>query len=356
MDFESIRTSIAPSAFERRLSCARASADAVASVLWPDATTTPLLLTDHGSFPPNIKEPPAVIAARTPETAILKAILANGFNDLKRHDESLKDSTYEALYGANVYACDPENKQFLTTPLLAAVEAGQLQNVRTLLEVKADPNGLDKLVLLDYAIQHKQKRLLDADDSRLNPSPGVQQKFGREWSHRRYGMLEAPSTPPVSAVVKAVQVGSIEILDMLLESGADISFWTSERTWRSNDLDSIFSSKPETVSSLCITTPLHAAIEAGNITMVKHLLSKGFSPNVVPLINRESVISPLMAALGNEGIVDILLEDPRIDPNIHTAGGTCNILDFAAAYHDPTLLRKLRSRIPFKKAGTTFQD
>jgi ankyrin repeat protein len=355
MDFESLRTSIAPSALEGRLSRARASADAVASALWPDAGTTPLLLLDHGSFPPDIREPPAVIAARNSETAILKAVLANGFNDLKRHDESLNDSTYEALYGANVYACDPESEQFLTTPLLVAVEAGQVDNVRALLEVKADPNGLDKLVLLDYAIQQKQHRLPDAENLRLRSSPGVQQQFWREWNHRKYGMPEPPSAPPVSAVVKAVQVGSTEILDLLLESGADISFWTSEKTWHSDDLDGFLSPTLETVSSLCVTTPLHAAIEAGNIEMVKHLLGKGFSPNAIPLINRGSTVSPLMAALGNEELLDILLEDPRIDLNLHTPGSTCHILHFAAAYHDLALLKKLHSRIPLEKAGTTFQ-
>ncbi len=87
------------------------------------------------------------------------------------------------------------------------------------------------------------------------------------------------------SLVAAARQSSIDIFDTLLSAGADASFWMSRQHAEPS------SPNP---SSLSVTTPLHAAIESGNIHMIHHLLSKGFDPNIIPLSTPLSGLTPLM--------------------------------------------------------------
>lgn len=96
--------------------------------------------------------------------------------------------------------------------------------------------------------------------------------------------------PEPLALEVAAETGDCDIVDVLLdaEPGPDIQAWMQE--YEEMPMES-------SVSYLSPATPLHTAIEKGNVHMVSHLLVKGFSANVFPLASITCCLNPTMATV-----------------------------------------------------------
>lgn len=253
-------------------------------------------------------------AAANPDSLILRVVLtcrkpsastAGGDGKGYRSKEELED-----CYGPNSIVEWP-GQDLVATPLLQAVRSQLLENVEVLFEAGADPSGIDMGSLQSY-----QALFL-----RFRPSIPSCVDIDGDVAHRKtlLDCMELPQTAPITAIeieermyviapfwrvstatqldlfpggdemhslVAAARRLSTQILDRLLRAGADTSFWMSKE-----------STEPDypTPSSLAVTTPLHAAIESGNISMIHHLLATGFDANVIPTSTPYSGLTPLMA-------------------------------------------------------------
>ncbi|KAJ5784465.1 uncharacterized protein N7503_009677 [Penicillium pulvis] len=153
-------------------------------------------------------------------------------------------------------------------------------------------------------------------------------------------------------LVIAAGSGLVTVVDQLLATDADRSFWTAFPA-----LEHI----PEqpTSSSLALSSPIHEAISSGNegIEIINHLLEAGFNPNVLPLGDVHTSITPLMATFlqcepWNEMAYSVLADNPRIDFSICTPYLLVHILHVATA-HSLQALQRVEESVPLEAAGAT---
>lgn len=162
-------------------------------------------------------------------------------------------------------------------------------------------------------------------------------------------LSQIPYGDAIPAVVEAAQRGCVENVELLLQSGADVSFWLS----RQRELP-----VPATVSSLAVTTPLHSAIWSRNTEILKCLLNNGFDPNAMPLAAVTRCITPAMATITycdpwNQAAWDCLRIHSKFDPSIRTPIYNVHILHFAVARLSLSLLEVIVQAVSLAEAGTT---
>lgn len=337
-------------------------------------------------------EPEAVTAARSPDSEVLRAVLAHAVKDF---DPTLSGNETPGWQErcrceANAEAFDSRSGWWLTTPLLEAIRSRLPENVGLLLQAGADPNGVAIEILSEYAArwlrhipypndglgwasveealattQVGQNASLTADEiaSRTDsiyygpimPSidpldtervPTFVQFFAPPYVQLN-GANNKTAALPTLALVDAARIGSCALVEDLIKSGADTSFW--------RDPSSDLPSQP-THTHLSISTPIHAAIYSLNPEMLKCLLRHGLSPNTRPLIDPLRSIPPLIACLFTnpcflEGY-KILLQNGA-DISLRTRVLDVHILHIATATLRVDLLRRLTQDVPLKAAGTT---
>lgn len=147
------------------------------------------------------------------------------------------------------------------------------------------------------------------------------------------------------SLVEVATCGSIQMFDMLLEAGADASFWVRPET-------RLQECRPR-ISSLSMSSPLHACHD---VAMLQHLLDLGLDPNIMPIANPTRCLTPLMAAViqhdrFNKKAFDILCACPTIDLNVRTPVFGAHLLHFAVAILDLDMLKHIESKIPLASAG-----
>lgn len=167
--------------------------------------------------------------------------------------------------------------------------------------------------------------------------------FNSEINRSRY---EEPAPP----LVIAAGLDSTVIVDQLISHAADHSFWTANPS-----LTAI--PDPPTPSALALSSPIHEAIASGNTDMLRHLLAKGFNPNVLPLGNVAASITPLMTTFldsepWNEAAYNVLAEDPRLDFDVRTPYMSIHVLHAAAA-HSLQALQRVERDVPLDRADRT---
>lgn len=183
-----------------------------------------------------------------------------------------------------------------TTPLPQAIQSRQLENVEVLLQAGANPSGVDMSLLGSYQALFLRFRpsiptYVDIDSHVANrrtlaecmgPSQAtLLTDLEISWNH-----LSEPVLAWRRDALWSWWRGSHQqiFFDRLLSAGADTSFWVSgQRTERSS----------LTSSRLSVTTPLHAAVELGDIHIIYYLHSKGFAPNTIPLSTPQRGSTPL---------------------------------------------------------------
>jgi hypothetical protein len=250
-------------------------------------------------------------AAADPESKVLQAVLGR-----RKQFETPEDRVIEA--GELRDTCRPNStvewpgQDLINTPLLQAIRSQLPQNVELLLNSGANPDGIDMCSLESYQslFLRFRPRIPDyvdidgdvADRKTLLACMGLSQTaaitveeiedrthyIAPFWTiHTSMAIDTFPGGDDMHSVVAAARLPSTQILNMLLKAGADASIWTLNSN---RDHDPVCPMP----SSLAVTSPLHAAIEA-NIPMVPHLLSLGFDPDFVPSSAPVACLTPLMS-------------------------------------------------------------
>lgn len=337
---------------------------------------------------------PSMRAASNPDQRILKAVLSEGF-ELYHHlscsrrslvranyygkfeniDHSPEILNYRSEYSCHALRSRGRSLTGVTSPIMEAIRAKLPNNVKILLDAGANPNGLPYFIFNDYAALFLRFRpsiqplkLGESDPAsrstylELMDLPQIS-SLTREEVEDRYweGMAPFwceenftdacfwPHGNTLHALVEAAKSGSIEIFDMLLEAGADTTFWKKPQ---------FYVPSPASESALSISSPLHAAIANSNLPILWHLLELGFDPNTMALSNPTRCVTPLMATVISSDkfekeAFDILYSRPNIGLELRTPVYEVHFLHFAVAKLDLDMLKHVATRIPLHTAGTT---
>jgi hypothetical protein len=355
----------------------------------PDDFTNPQWVGSQDSLSPSMK------AAAQDDPRCLKAVLSDGNNiyneginaDLTKRREAafgsfprsvVRDfpvSDMSSEFGPNSLRVTCSGKIGITTPLMEAIRARVPDNVRILLEIGANPDGVPLHVMEDYAAFFLRFRpmipsftdvegdvasrevLLECMDLPQVSSITVEEAEDRFWDGMAPFWCEEAFTPidfyhhgeSMPSLVEAARSGSINIFDMLLEAGADATFWMSPQ---------FHVPEPPTESSLSVSSPLHAVLQSRHINMLKYLLDIDFDPNIMPLANPTRCFTPLMATIiysktFNKDAFDLLCSYPNTNSEIRTPVYGVHVLHFAVAGLDIDMLKHVASKIPLRNAGLT---
>lgn len=201
----------------------------------------------------------------------------------------------------------------LPTPLLRAIERKRLQNVPLLLEAGANPDGVPVDVQILFSRMerrftsrpnqhpaalcnpitadqvcsvHMQTAPLSECELEERRGNGKCSPFWTEPHH--YGIDHSSDEAMPHSVVRA-GASTAEILDALLEYGADATFW---RKPRNSTVDELQEEAELSPSALAISTPLRSAVAHDNMTMLLTLLERGFDPNARELAAGSQAITP----------------------------------------------------------------
>ncbi|TVY34579.1 hypothetical protein LSUB1_G006651 [Lachnellula subtilissima] len=313
--------------------------------------------------------PPSMRAASNPDPNILKTLLSHGYflSEQQRCDEETRDPKildFSSEFSHGAIRSKGRSIVGITTPLMEAINAHLPANVKILLEAGANPNGVPHCIMEDYAalflrFRPSIKGLFDGSPDVARRSvflenmnvPQISNLTCEEVEDRE-GCSMAPfwceegftqacfwthgETMP--SLVLAAKSGETEIVDMLLHAGADATFWKRPQ---------FYVPEPASESSLSVSSPLHAAIEA-----------EGFEPNTMPLANPTRCVTPLMATIVhcssfNKEAFDILCRAPSINFELRTPVYGVHILHFAVARLDLELLKHVAGKTPLENAGET---
>lgn len=307
-------------------------------------------------------------AAANPDPRVLCAVLALRRDPGNTTQEESKDiyvpsEELNDTFGSNSVIDWPGQigQDPINTPLLQATRSQLLQNINLLLEAGANPNGIDiqslesaqalflrfRPRLPDYVDIDgdvaDRKTILDCINLSQNAAITTEEIKQRSGAHTPFWMLANvvpidiyPKGDEMHSLIAAARQPSTQILDRLVEAGADMSSWVSSLE---------FDPKSPTPSGLAITSPLHAAVEVGNENMIKHLLSRGFNTNFIPLSNPLSCLSPLMSTLlisEPKSEADIEMENTASIPKLPT---TFNLSAYTALSTHPSTSLTLSSPI-----------
>ncbi|KAL8806036.1 MAG: hypothetical protein Q9182_001568 [Xanthomendoza sp. 2 TL-2023] len=309
---------------------------------------------------------PAVRMAGMANPRLLEAMLSHGWQLSPFY--RFNDNGLAMRYGPNAYM-NGRSDGIYDSPLLRAIESGQLENISILLRAGADPNGQLLRLMYDYSMPFARSiyQNVAIQDREFNVQTNVQldrnaavytenmtraemeEGPARFWAGKAFPpLLSGAMNAPMTAIEMAARKGSIEALQTILTAGADHSFWLSSPP-----------SPPLTLShsALSISSPLHAAIEERNTEMLKELLSYGFNPNLLPLAATISCFSPLMTALAceppNIEACEILSSLGDINMDLRSPIYRIHALHVATAQLSVSLLRYLSEKLPLDRAGKT---
>ncbi|KAL2068041.1 hypothetical protein VTL71DRAFT_16139 [Oculimacula yallundae] len=337
---------------------------------------------------------PSMMAAREPDERYLKAVLymnkhekfaekhvpAAAWADRFQYEENGYPSMVaEHLDSSELGANSLRWKGYprgvgITSPLMEAIRARLPDNVDLLLKADADPNGIPLKVselyaafflrfrpavpspeqTIDVATRDRLLSLMDLPQLSTLTREEVEDRFYEGvapfWCEE--GFVKADyfkNGDSMPSLVEAAKSGSFKIFDRLLATGADCTFWTKPQLEMPN---------PPTSSSLSVSSPTHAALQMGDLGMLKHLLRLGFDPNTMPLANPTRCFTPAMATIiygkpFNGVAFDILCQHPDINLELRTPVYRVHILHFAVATLNLDLLRHVSARTPLQNAGET---
>ncbi|KAJ7178705.1 hypothetical protein C8R43DRAFT_974157 [Mycena crocata] len=275
-------------------------------------------------------DPPAVRAAGNSNPAVLKAVLQHGWQKSPHYSPNGSETSLANQYGPNAFMGPvPYGGD---SPLLRAIDRRLPQNVETLLEAGADPNGLP-VWMLRASIEESTASL---PYQRPDPVGHIHPFWSSAMSHFQVNKLK---TQAVVAVEAAAGHGLDAVIDQLVVHGADLSSWKADIP-------------PTPPSSLSASSPLHAAITGRHTTTLAHLLSPPLSLNLnfIPQGSPVRQLTPAMHALcttpPNLDALFTLLANPLFDAGICTPTFDVHLAHFAAAHLSASLLRELAEKLP----------
>lgn len=294
-----------------------------------------------GSFMPlsESSKGPTIQAAEDSDKSVLAGVLdrAQGL--------SAKDRLEVVLN--YVYAEDMANCSW-DTPLLRVISCQRTRNIDLLLQHGANPNGIDRDSQACYASRFRRV-ISDTVDPRLlviqvdpeevgGPAtqllPLTEDELAKRtttvscfWGFPDAVPLDISGNGSLLHSLVMAARSTLEIFDKILRAGADAKAWSESEHSALEDEDLL---QP---SALCVSTPLHAAIDTGNREMLEGLLARGFNPNARALIVGCQALTPLQHAIvaGKVGQYQKLIASPRADANLVTPVFGVHVLHFAVA-------------------------
>ncbi|KUJ19746.1 ankyrin [Mollisia scopiformis] len=327
---------------------------------------------------------PLMLAAVNPDPRILKATLQEGSlfytakspADIERRQRlRIPLSPRPTSEFWPICFRSSQSEIGITTPLQEAIRAGLPENVDILLDAEANPNGPPTWVMENYSAFFlrfrpivpsfpdlcgdvaSRKALLERMDLPQLSTLTWEEVEDRFWDGMAPFWCEQDFVPAdfyphgeaIPAIVEAARCGSIEILDELLDAGADTSFWMTPQ---------FFVPAYPTPSSLSVSSPIHAALQARDLDMLDHLLALGFEPNTMPLSNPTRCVTPLMAVITQHEEFDYVVWEtlarrPNINFELRTPVYGVHLLHFAVATLNLNMLEHIIDYTPLKNAGVT---
>jgi hypothetical protein len=320
------------------------------------------------------EEGPMIAAAGLQSSSVLRFLLERTqlLEDEETRSAVLNQATDPYIGGTNKW----------TTPLLRAIERQRPENVRLLLAHGADPNGcciqtqrnLSRLVRRFWLVEASDLEERYPDElpfalsygapirttdvgkvsEELAPLTDAEIKnrrtrfFPRFWTERhKKGLDYSRDDTLLNSIVRA-GTSSPEILDLLLDGGADAQFWQQPDT-----NEQLKDEEHLSPSALALSTPLHAAIAGNNLTMLRVLLQRGFNPNARAIITGSLAITPAQYAIttGRLEAYSILKTHDQLDAGIVTPIYRAHILHFATALLRLELMRA--TELPLSTAPPT---
>lgn len=259
----------------------------------------------------------------------------------------------------------------------------------------ADPNGIKRSSMADYSVEwtrgchfHFQLNLPRQRKYRVSVLETARKEgithpvcplTEAELDERRHGLSRFWTEPvvpgqglrmprPLTSLEVAAELGNTEMIDILRMAGAEESAWLkTAASVTEQDVGRLFDIYDEDnvpFSALSTSSPVHEAMAAGRVMMLRHLLDTcGYSPNYCPRAAPTVALPPLSYAISRCDLSDPgvqrclvdLLSHPQLNPNLRTPIFNVHALHFATAHHDPELLRWLAGFMPggLGAAGTT---
>ena len=304
--------------------------------------------------------PPIMRAASCSDPSVLRAVIKYGasLDEKRRRDVGLSWQAFSD--------CDSLSLQY-DSPLQEAIRAELPENVALLISAGSDPNGLLADMLSRFSAQYlrfrrhrnhitRNEALKLISESQLSPLTSGELSCRRKtrtrfWTSESFVTTCSVPRTARTALETAASTGNIEIFDQILAAEPEISWWMVNSQTLALPTHPLH-------SFLSISTPLHAAIEAGNNDMVMYMIDKGFSPNTVPVSATIQCISPLMATVAscappNLEAYDLLLSYAHTNRDLRTPVFNVHILHFVTALLSFALLERVAASIPLSNAGTT---
>lgn len=325
-------------------------------------------------------DPPSIRAARDPNSQVLISVLNEATrltNALGPNPRPTKLAQINYNYSANTYVCGAIHSIY-NSPLVAAIKARLPRNVAILLEAGADPNGILLQDLDEYSVRFIRGRNPEYDTYNFVRCPSRakvmsamgdhipqtapltpdeiavrRQVVSRFWSEHALPTQRFRSFPARTALETAASVGDVQLFDQVRAAGPNESWWF---------IDPTPDNLPDTPthSALCVSSPCHEAIIARKTDMLRHLLSLGYSPNILPLAAPTRSLPPHITAIAfcdppNLEAYDILVQHPGIILNLRTPIFSIHVLHFATARLDVSLLQHIINNpiTRLEAAGTT---
>ena len=325
-------------------------------------------------------DPPSIRAARNPNPLVLISVLNEATrlaNALGANPPPTKLAQINYNYSANAYVCGAIYSIY-NSPIIAAINACLPQNVATLLAAGADPNGILLEDLDEYSVRFIRGRNPEYNTYSFSQCPlrakvmttvgdGIAQTapltaneiaarrkvFSRFWSEHELPTLRFRSLPARTALETAAGVGDIQLFDQVRAARPDESWWIIDPTPHQ---------LPDTLthSVLCTSSPCHEAIVTRQNNLLRHLLTLGYSPNILPLAAPTRCFPPHMTAIAfcnppNLEAYDILARNAKADLTLRTPIFSIHILHLATARLEVPLLQHLinNPNTPLEAAGTT---
>lgn len=282
---------------------------------------------------------PVITAAGKPSSTELEMVLlrANWLSPRERSELAL-DRVHDE--GSTYCSWD--------TPLLRAINRQVYENVKILLDKGANPDGIPPKFQESYSRRFRRIKFRtpsrgfdipvrpeDVGSAQMQTFPLMEvELMARKTMVSRF--WADPSTVALDCVLNGDKLHSLvmagdttpAIFKLLLDAGADASFWTGTETPSKlppdNDL---------TPSALCLSTPLHNAVSGGNLSMIRLLLDSGFNPNAQALISGCQAFTPMQQAVLTKELdaFRLIQAHPSADFNQCTPVYGIHILHLAAA-------------------------
>lgn len=284
----------------------------------------------------------------------------SAMEDLLQQSQHLDEQERQRVIINAVYFEGDHNGPGWDSVLLHAISHGRTQNVAFLLEHGADPNGIEARLLDRHAERFRRF------SSRFRPSsvdrdaasqvePLTIEDMGKRSTNvakfwydvNAIPLEDVPNGSKLHSLVMAARHADVEIIDMLMDAGADSSFWR----WNGPDAPTL--TNEITASSRTALTPLHGAVDARDTKMLMHLLQTGFNPNGRALITGSQALTPWQHAICHNNIeaFSLLTAHPLADTSLTTPVLGIHVLHFAVAQLRMDLIQAIG--LPLSKAPAT---